>query len=266
MKEEEKKELIPQQPRNMLEFAEALYKSGMFPQARSPYGVLAIIEYGRELGIPPVVALQNMAEIQGRICISAQLLLALALQKGVSYRILESNDRCCKIEFRKGDRVYISTFTIEEAERIGLTKRESWKHYPSDMLFARCVSRGIKRIAPDVGLGITTLEEMEGVSEEVEISEVAIPEVPEAIEAPKNEPQIDEAKKDTYEKIVETLKKLNIPMEEVVEAIGKELSEMTPRERKRLVLLLKRIAMKETTWDEAKKELQEEILSQKEGA
>ncbi len=257
MKDEERKELIPQQPRNMLEFAEALYKSGMFPQARSPYGVLAIIEYGRELGIPPVVALQNMAEIQGRICISAQLLLALALQKGVSYRIIESSDRCCKIEFRKGDRVYVSVFTIEEAERIGLTRRESWKHYPSDMLFARCVSRGIKRIAPDVGLGITTLEEMEGVSEEVEISEVAIPEVPEAIEAPKDEPKIDE-------KLMETLKKLNIPVEEVAEALGKELTEITPKERKRLIMILKRIAMKETTWDEAKKELQEESF-QREG-
>lgn len=243
---EEKRELIPQQPKTMLEFAEALYKSGMFPQAKSPYGVLAIIEYGRELGIPPVVALQNMAEIKGRICVSAQLLLALALQKGITYQILESNEQVCRIEFRRGDRTYVSTFTIQEAERVGLTARDSWKNYPSDMLFARCVSRGIKRIAPDVGLGITTFEEMEGVQIEVEPIEESVQEV--EIQSVKEAEK--EEKEDRNNKIWQAVDKLNIPRELVLDFLGAP-PELLPKEHFiKFLKILSKIKKKELTWEE----------------
>lgn len=256
---EEKRELIPQQPKTMLEFAEALFKSGMFPQAKSPYGVLAIIEYGRELGIPPVVALQNMAELKGRICISAQLLLALALQKGVSYRILESTDKVCKIEFRRGDRVYISTFTFEEAQRIGLTTKDSWKNYPSDMLFARCVSRGIKRIAPDVGLGITTFEEMEGVQiEEVDErfteEQIEINTHEEQEEKIKEEiqEQKEEIKEDKYEKLLKAIDKLEISRVDVTDFLGVTITELPQAHLAKFVKLLEKVKKKELTWEEIK--------------
>lgn len=255
---EEKRELIPQQPKTMLEFAEALFKSGMFPQAKSPYGVLAIIEYGRELGIPPVVALQNMAELKGRICISAQLLLALALQKGVSYRILESTDKVCKIEFRRGDRVYISTFTFEEAQRIGLTTKDSWKNYPSDMLFARCVSRGIKRIAPDVGLGITTFEEMEGVQiEEVdekltEEQNLETYDVQEESVKETQQEQKDEIKEDKYEKLLKAIDKLEIPRIDVTEFLGVTITELPQTHLAKFIKLLEKVKKKELTWEEIK--------------
>lgn len=251
---EERRELIPQQPKTMLEFAEALFKSGMFPQAKSPYGVLAIIEYGRELGIPPVVALQNMAELKGRICISAQLLLALALQKGVSYRILESTDKVCKIEFRRGDRVYISTFTLEEAQRIGLTTKDSWKNYPSDMLFARCVSRGIKRIAPDVGLGITTFEEMEGVQiEEIDekFTEEQSTETYTEVKEIQQE-EVEEIREDKYEKLLKAIDKLEIPRIDVTEFLGVTVTELPQTHLTKFIKLLEKVKKKEITWEEIK--------------
>lgn len=47
------------------------------------------------------------------------------------------------------DGVYLSEFTIEEANLMGLTNRDNWKKMPKKMLMARCLSSGINAIAPD---------------------------------------------------------------------------------------------------------------------
>ena len=47
------------------------------------------------------------------------------------------------------DGKYISEFTIEEAQAMGLTGRDNWKKMPKKMLMARCLSSGINAIAPD---------------------------------------------------------------------------------------------------------------------
>ena len=70
VKREEKEEDISLERVNALyKLGTALYKSEMFPNVKSSDAAIAIIEYGRELGLKPVVALQTMSVINGRICI-----------------------------------------------------------------------------------------------------------------------------------------------------------------------------------------------------
>jgi hypothetical protein len=55
-----------------------------------------------------------------------------------------------------------SSFTIQEAQEAGLLGKDNWKKYPSDMLFARAISRGAKRFAPGIfgGTAVYTADEM----------------------------------------------------------------------------------------------------------
>ena len=61
----------------------------------------------------------------------------------------------------------IERFTIEEAKRAGLIKADSaWLSYPSDLLFARAITRAQRRFAPDVfGQAVYTEEELRSIPE-----------------------------------------------------------------------------------------------------
>lgn len=170
--EKEKKELIKQEENveevqqsiKLLRVANALFKSGLFPNVKNAYGAFAIVQYGNELGIGPMTSLQTMGIVKGKICMAAQMILALALRQGVSYSILENSEDCCEIKFKRGSLSYDSKFTIEEAKRAHLLKTDSgWEKYPKDMLFHRAVTRGLRRVSPDAIAGLYAIEEIQDI-------------------------------------------------------------------------------------------------------
>jgi len=141
--------------------AKGLFDSALFPQCKNRFGAFAITQYGHELGLGPMVALQSMAIIQGKITISGQGMLALYIRKGGKYQILESNEERAVIKFERNSTVYTSTFTMAEAKKIGLVKPNSaWVNYPQDMLFWRAVTRGIRKVAPDAAVGLYIPDEI----------------------------------------------------------------------------------------------------------
>ncbi|MBT9164054.1 MAG: hypothetical protein DDT23_00043 [candidate division WS2 bacterium] len=159
-------EVLPSRMGELIKFSELLYKSGMFPNVNSAMGALAIIEYGRELGIPPVIALNSISVIKGRLCASAQLMLGLAVRNGVTYKVETSTDKVCRIKFVNGNLEYVSEYTIEEAEKAGLVRPgSSWTNYPKDMLWSRCVSRGLRRVNPLPMAGLYPIEEIHDVND-----------------------------------------------------------------------------------------------------
>jgi hypothetical protein len=73
--------------------------------------------------------------------------------------------------FEMGEKLGTSRWTIEEAKRANLLKRDTWKSYPADLLFARALTRGIRRYCPDLLMGAAyTPEELGG-----EVVEIAAP-------------------------------------------------------------------------------------------
>jgi len=150
--------------KNVRLLATDLFNSRLFRGVESIPHAIAAIQCGAELGIPPVSALNQIKIIKGQMTLSARLLLALAVTKaGVTWRAVESTDKRCEIVFsRPGWQDATSIFTIEEARLAGLVKDDSgWQKFPVDMLFARCSSRGVRRIAPDATMGLYATEEIQ---------------------------------------------------------------------------------------------------------
>ncbi len=143
----------------LLRVSEGLFKSGLFPGVSNSYGAFAVVEYGHELGLPPMIALQNINIIKGRFAVNGQVLLAKALTNGVTYVVQHEDDEGCKIEFRKNDSTYLATFDSADAKRAGLLGKDNWKTYPKDMYFWRAVARGIRRIAPEIIMGLVLDDE-----------------------------------------------------------------------------------------------------------
>lgn len=149
--------------------AEKLFKSGLFVHLKNPYQALAVIEYGRELDIPPMAALQTMAVINGRICVEAKVMLAQFQRHGGKIEVLERNKERCRIKFNFFGSEQVVSFTLEDAKRMGLLDKDNWRKYPEEMLFWRCVAKGVRATAPGVMLGVYTIEEMtEGAAVSIE--------------------------------------------------------------------------------------------------
>jgi hypothetical protein len=134
--------------------AERLARSGAFEGA-SPGQLEARIWIGAALNIDPSTACSSIGFSRGKPIFSAALQASLlARHPRYDYEIVELTDEKCAISFhRDGHFRGMSTYTLLEARRAGLTDKTVWKNYPSDLLFARTLTRGIKRHAPDVLLG-----------------------------------------------------------------------------------------------------------------
>lgn len=116
-------------------------------------GVFSIAMYARELGIPVMTALfGGMSNILGKITISPQLMNSMIRKAGHKMEIDSNEQRCIIKGFRKdtGESCTVS-FSVEEARKAGIYKDGGgWAKYPSDMCFARALSRLARRLFPDV--------------------------------------------------------------------------------------------------------------------
>jgi hypothetical protein len=167
----------------MYELAGKLAKSGQF-QGASAESLIARMITGVSLGIDPITACANITHPNGKATFTASLQGALLVNSGrYSMGIRELSDEKCVLEFSsQGKRIGTSTYTIDEAKRAGLTNRDVWKRYPSDLLFARALTRGIRRYCPNllVGNAALTREEIgEDVREPVVMPKpAAVPSAP----------------------------------------------------------------------------------------
>jgi outer membrane biosynthesis protein TonB len=147
---------------NLSKVAKTLMASKMWPNLDNEAKMFAVIEYGRELGIPPIASLNTMAVVNGRLTMEAKAMLAIANQRaGVVWKVIESTVKSCTIEFsRPNFQPLVVTFDEKDAAAAGLLGKSNWKTYPKAMFFARAASAGIRQIAPDAVLGLYATEEM----------------------------------------------------------------------------------------------------------
>ena len=148
----------------MMAQADVLIKSGFLPQAiRTPAQAVAIMLTGRELGIPTMQALRQINVIQGKPTMAAELMLALAYQRipGFRYAVVKSTAQECVCQFeRPGHKPYQHTFTMQDADALGLAGKQNWHTQPATMLRWRCISSGLRLVAPDAIAGVYTPEEL----------------------------------------------------------------------------------------------------------
>ena len=137
------------------------------------------------LGLSPLAATE-ISTIGGRIVVGAKLARALAGKAG--YRVVraESDESICTavlILTETGEEIGRTTYTIEDAKRAGLVKDGSgYKKDPARMLWARASKRVIDDFAPEVSLGLVTLEEAEEIAGQDSTGSSASGERAEAVE------------------------------------------------------------------------------------
>lgn len=130
-------------------YAKLFAASGMFEGLAQEAKCAVKIIAGRELGLAPFAAMSELHIIKGKITMSAGLLAKkVKASNRYDYRIKESTDKICSIEFFEGsESLGLSTFTIEQARKAGVQNLEK---YPQNMLFARAISNGVRFFCPDV--------------------------------------------------------------------------------------------------------------------
>ena len=142
----------------------ALFKSGYFTDVKSEAQAIVKVMAGRELGLPAFASMAGIHIIQGKPALGSNVIATLIdNDPRYDYKVKKHDAKECVIDFyRNGELHGTSNFTIEEAQTAGLTNNPSWKKFPSDMLFARAITRGARRFAPGIfgGSPIYTPEEL----------------------------------------------------------------------------------------------------------
>lgn len=124
-------------------------ESGMFSDIKTMAQAVVKIQAGQEIGIPPFASMTGIHIIQGKPCLGAGLIASRVKASGkYDYRVLEQSDKLCSIEFfQNNESIGISTFTYEDGKKAGTKNLDK---FPKNMLFARCISNGVKWYCPDV--------------------------------------------------------------------------------------------------------------------
>lgn len=176
--------LAPQSLDEALRFADILSKSSIVPKdyQGNSGNILVAIQWGAEIGLPPLQAMQNIAVINGRPAIWGDAVIALVKGSGLMERIQEdiaADQATCTVK-RRGEAEVSRTFTMEDAKRAGLAgKQGPWTQYPKRMLQMRARAWALRDVFPDVLRGVHVGEEAQDLPSEPknmgEVEQVAQP-------------------------------------------------------------------------------------------
>ena len=144
--------------------ANAMHASGYFGDVKSQAQAMVKVMAGAEIGLPPFASMSGIHIVNGKPTLGANLIATLVKNDPrYDYRVKRSDNEACVLTWYEGGKpVGESMFTIQEANAAGLTSKQTWKAYASDMLFARALTRGARRYAPGIfgGAPIYTPDEM----------------------------------------------------------------------------------------------------------
>lgn len=211
-----------------IQFSEMLASSQMVPKAyqNKPQDIMVCVQWGYEIGLAPMQALQNIAVINGKPSVYGDAAMALVQASPVCEDIEEyfenegtPNPIAVCVAKRKGRKPVVAKFSVEDAKRAGLWgKQGPWTAYPKRMMQMRSRGFALRDAFPDVLKGLITAEEAQDYPEEAKpkqpkditprnpLDMVAKP----AIEQTSNPVEIETMMADTVESVV-------MPGTEVVE-------------------------------------------------
>ena len=175
----ERTDIMPviSQVHDMLKLGQILVKSRMLPKAVStPEAAVAIMIKARELGIGIMEGFTSINIIQGSPTISPQLMIALAERSGQLEDAVWTDDgdtATCTVK-RRGRTANVATFSMKNAEDLGLAGKQNWQQQPVTMRKWRATSAAFRVTFADVLAGIYTPEEM-GADVDDEGQVVALP-------------------------------------------------------------------------------------------
>lgn len=156
-----------------LNYAQKLIDTKLVTFTKPEHVVLAF-QMGKSMGLDPVVAATNLYVVNGKVTLSVHLLSALAKKSGyIDWELIKDGEiirdennkqvppyMITTIRFHRYNEKMNKTITNEisytwsDAINAGLVSKDNWKRMPKNMLRARCLSEGIRFIAPDLLAGV----------------------------------------------------------------------------------------------------------------
>ena len=156
------KMLVPKTMNEAIKFSKMLAASSMVPKQfqGKPEDILVAVQWGSEVGLPIMSALQNIAVINGKPTIYGDAALALVTahpQYGGHKEWLDGETAHCRItRLVNAEKVETErTFSVGEAKRAGLLNKPGpWKQYPNRMLQMRARGFAMRDSFPDALKGV----------------------------------------------------------------------------------------------------------------
>ncbi len=158
-------DLSPRNFEQALTFSDYLAESDMVPKdfKGKPGNCLIAIQWGAELGLKPLQALQNLAIINGRPSLWGDAVIALVRSSPLCEYVIESDDgtaATCRVK-RRGEPEQSRTFSMDDAKAAGLQgKQGPWSQYPKRMRQMRARAFALRDVFPDVLRGLPVAEEV----------------------------------------------------------------------------------------------------------
>jgi hypothetical protein len=145
----------------------ALIGTPMFPDRYEDVpDALATLFVGREMGLPPMTALNHLYVVNGQVGMEGKTMLALIYRAGHKVHITLSAEKATVVAYRWDGRTFphdvdkgayyeagVFEFTWEDAIRAGLSEKDNYQNYPTDMLGWKAVGRAARFTYPDIIIG-----------------------------------------------------------------------------------------------------------------
>lgn len=174
-------DLSPQTFEQALTFSDYLAESDMVPKdfKGKPGNCLIAMQWGSELGLKPLQALQNIAVINGRPALWGDAVIAIVRGSQLCEYVIEEMDSqgsaVCRVK-RRGEQEQVRTFSDMDAKTAGLLgKQGPWTTNPKRMKQMRARSFALRDVFPDVLKGIAIAEEAQDIADYVAVEKAIDP-------------------------------------------------------------------------------------------
>lgn len=149
----------------MYRFCDMLAQSGFAPKGMTAAQVMGAVQYGLEIGVPPMQALTGIAVINGRPSVWGDLALAIVRRHHEFEWIAEAFDpkldggtAFCEIQ-RTGEPPCRRGFSMEQAKKAKLHEKDTYRQYPERMLQMRARAWAMRDSFADALKGMSIAEE-----------------------------------------------------------------------------------------------------------
>lgn len=179
-------DLMPSSFSEMMEMSDRLADSSMVPKdyVGKPGNCLVAIQWGMEIGLKPLQAMQNIAVINGRPSLWGDAVIALARNSAVCEYIIETQtatEATCRVK-RRGEPEQVRTFSMVDAKAAGLAgKQGPWTQYPKRMMQMRARGFAIRDVFPDVLKGLPVAEEVMDMPRDMGRAHQVVPTIPDTL-------------------------------------------------------------------------------------
>ena len=171
----------PQTMTEAIEFSSMLSRSQMVPKnyQNKPEDILVAVQWGYEIGLAPMQALQAISVINGKPSVYGDAAMALVQNSPICEDIKEyfdgegtGNPTAVCVAKRKNRSEVVAKYSVEDAKRAGLwNKQGPWTQYPKRMLQMRARGFALRDAFPDVLKGLITSEEAQDYPEDTPVAQ-----------------------------------------------------------------------------------------------